>query len=389
MLDFTYYMPTRVLFGAGKLAEIETTPFLPGSKALIVTSSGGSMQRSGVLARLQRHLENRGVESVLYNKITPNPLTEQIDEGGALARSEGCDVVIGLGGGSAVDASKSIALMATNDGKYWDYIPRGTGGKRTFEHKPLPVVAIPTTAGTGTESDPWTVVTRTETKEKMGFGTPDTFPTLSIVDPELMVTLPPGQTAYTGMDTLFHAVETYLTTVSQPASRMLSLEATQLVGEYLPAAVKNGADLEARTQLAWACTAAGICQSISSVTVLHVFEHSLSAANPDLPHGLGLIILSKAFFGMLEERAPEIFIPLAQALRGGAPLEGEKPFTASLSELIDACGLGDESLRKHGFTEDDVEALTQNVYDTVGRHFDVTPAPLSREDVVEVFTQSL
>jgi alcohol dehydrogenase len=249
-LDFSYYMPTRILFGCGKLKELGTTLFLPGKKALVVVGASGAMRKCGYLERVVGLLRDNGAETVIYDRILPNPLVEHVEEGARVARDHACDFVLGLGGGSTIDAAKSIAVMAVNPGRYWDYILAGSGGGKTPAQGALPVVAIPTTAGTGTEADPWTVITKTDTCEKIGWGNACTFPTLSIVDPELTVSVPPDQTAYTGMDAFFHSVETYLATVNQPTSDHLALQAAGLITRYLPVAVRDGGNLEARTQLA-------------------------------------------------------------------------------------------------------------------------------------------
>jgi len=387
MNPFNLYMPTRILFGPGRLAELASTPHLPGTRAMVVTGAGGSMTRSGILDRVLAALESRGFPAVTYSGITPNPVVESIDEAAALARDHACDVIIGLGGGSPMDAAKAVAVAAANPGSFWDYIQRGTGGRKQPPNAPLPVVTIPTTSGTGSECDPWAVVSRRETQEKLGFGSEATIPALAIVDPELTVGLPPAQTAYTGLDAFFHAVETFLATISQPASQLFSLEAVRLVNRHLPTAIADGSNLEARTGMAWAATAAGVCQTLSANTVHHPMEHALSAQNPALPHGLGLVMLSRAFFGLLETRNPEAFRPLIRAL--DADGSGPLPFCRALTDLIARCGLDGERLSGHGFSPADVEALTDNVYASVGRHFEITPAPLSREDVADIFSKSL
>jgi len=249
-LDFSYYMPTRIIFGCGKLSELETTPYLPGKKALVVIGAAGAMKKHGYLDRVTKYLNKNGVETVVYDRIQPNPVSEHVEEGASVARENNCDFVVGLGGGSSIDSAKSIAVMAVNPGRYWDYIARGSGGGKTPAEGALPIVAITTTAGTGTEADPWTVITRSETNEKIGWGANCTFPCLSIVDPELMASVPAKTTAYTGMDAFFHSVETYLATVNQPTSDLLALEAVGLITKYLPVAVKDGTDMQARTKLA-------------------------------------------------------------------------------------------------------------------------------------------
>ena len=206
--DFIFHIPTKIVFGRGKLAQLAEEP-LPGKKALIVISAGGSMKRHGYLDAVTRAFEKQSVQSVVFDKILPNPISDHVAEGAEMARKEGCDFVLGLGGGSTIDSAKSIAVMAKNPGEYWDYIHGGTGKGKPVEGGVLPLVAIPTTAGTGTEADPWTVVTNMATREKIGFGTPETFPKLSIVDPDLMKSVPPHLTAYHGMDAFFHAAGFY------------------------------------------------------------------------------------------------------------------------------------------------------------------------------------
>lgn len=388
MNPFTYYMPTRVIFGAGKLAELATTPHFPWKKALVVVGRGGSARRTGTLDRVTALLASRGVEVVVYDQVRPNPEAAQVEEAAGLARAEACDVVIGLGGGSAIDSAKSIAMLAKNPGRYWDYMMSGTGGRRRPEGA-LPIVAITTTAGTGTEADPWTVVTNPDTREKIGWGCDATFPALSIVDPELMVTLPPKQTAYTGMDALFHAVEAYLATCHQPASDLLALEAVGLIAKWLPVAVADGTNLEARTALAWANTAAGLCESLSSCISHHSLEHAVSAFYPQVPHGAGLTMLSVAYFSDVAERNPARFADLAAAMGEdvGALDEARRPFAfiTALEKLIAGAGLAEEKLSGYGVREADVPALAANALSAMGGIFACTPVKQGQADVERIF----
>ena len=169
------HVPTRILFGAGQLDHLHDQP-LPGHKAMIVISNGKSTRTNGYLDRLTGLLDLAGVEYAVFDRVEPNPLKSTVNAGGEFARDHGCDFIIALGGGSCMDAAKSIALMAANGGDYWDYIPSGTGRGLPVVRKPLPLVAITTTAGTGSEADAGTVVTNGETHEKTGFVHPDLFP---------------------------------------------------------------------------------------------------------------------------------------------------------------------------------------------------------------------
>jgi len=388
-LDFSYYMPTRIIFGCGKLNELKTTPYLPGEKALIVIGESGAMKKHGYLDRVIDYLRENGVESVVYDKIVPNPVSEHVEEGANIARENGCDFVLGLGGGSTLDSSKSIALMAVNPGKYWDYINGGSGGGKTPPNPALPILAITTTAGTGTEADPWTVITKTDTNEKIGYGNNSTFPTLSIVDPELMVSIPPKMTAYTGMDAFFHSVECYLATINQPTSDHLALEAISLITKYLPIAVKDGKNIEARTKLAWANTEAGICESLSCCISHHSMEHALSAYHPEMAHGAGLTMLSVSYFSCLAEKHPARFPDMAKAMGEDVDAlpEKERPFAfiTALKKLIKNIGLEGEKLSDYGVKKEEMKTLAENSSYTMGMLYDITPAELTLDDIVGIY----
>jgi alcohol dehydrogenase len=387
--DFSYYMPTRIIFGCGKLSELETTPYLRGAKALVVIGASGAMRKYGYLDRVTKYLEGNGVETVVYDKIQPNPVSEHVEEGASVAKENGCDFVVGLGGGSTIDSAKSIAVMAVNPGRYWDYIARGSGGGKAPTGGALPIVAITTTAGTGTEADPWTVITRSETNEKIGWGADCTFPHLSIVDPELMVSVPAKTTAYTGMDAFFHAVETYLATINQPTSDLLALEAVALITKNLPIAVKDGTNIEARTKLAWANTEAGICESLSCCISHHSLEHAVSAYYPEVAHGAGLTMLSVSYFSYLAERNPVRFGDLARAMGqdidGLSEKESAKTFIAGLKKLIKDIGLETEKLAGYGIKRDKLKTFAENSFYAMGSLFDITPVKLTPDDVLAIY----
>ena len=387
--EFNYYMPTRILFGPGKLKELATTPYLPGRKALIVISSGNSMKKYGYIDRVVGYLKENGVESVVFDKILPNPIAQHVAEGAKVARDNNCDFVIGLGGGSSIDSAKSIALMAKNPGEYWDYINGGSGKGQEVKGGALPIVAITTTAGTGTEADPWTVITKTETSEKIGFGNNYTFPVLSIVDPELMLSIPPKFTAFQGMDAFFHSVEGYLATMNQPASDSHALQAVSLITKYLPIAVKDGQNIEARTAIAWANTASGIVESLSSCISQHSLEHALSAYHHNLPHGAGLIAISVAYFSFMAEKCPERFVPLAKAMGEDVDNlpEGEKALAliTALKKLIKNVGMDNLKLSDYGIKKEDAKKYAKNALDTMGGLFAIAPYNLSLEETTSIY----
>ncbi|MCG8533105.1 MAG: iron-containing alcohol dehydrogenase [Desulfovibrionales bacterium] len=392
MIDFMFHMPTKVIFGSGKLNELMNPANVPGKKAFIVIGAGGAMIRHSYLNFVQKMLAHNNIESVVYNKILENPILEHVDQGAEFVRKNECDFVIGLGGGSTLDSAKAIALMATNEGSYWEYIQSGTGGKKPVEHPALPIIAIPTTAGTGSEADPLVVVTKPETNEKAGFKHESLYPKLAIVDPWFTITVPQRLTAFTGMDAFFHAAEAYISNQRQPVSDLLAPQSVQLINTFLPEAVAEGKNIEARTMISWAATASGMCLSLSSCLSLHALEHALSAFYPDLPHGAGLVLLSRAYFRHLAPHVPDRMIDLAYFMDVDVEALPEDQrvfaFVNALDGLIQKIGLGDMKLSDFGVKKEDIPAMAKNALDVTARLFTCTPAEMTEENVIAIFEES-
>lgn len=385
-MSYQFYLPTRVLFGKGCLNSLHEQK-LPGKKALIVTSGGQSVKKYGYLARLEKELELGGAQHVLFDKILPNPIVDHVMEGAELARREGCDFVVGLGGGSSIDSAKAIAVMARNEGHYWDYISGGSGKGKPVPCDPLPVIAVTTTAGTGTEADPWTVITNG--KEKIGFGYDGTFPVLSIVDPDLMATVPPRLTAYQGFDALFHSTEGYINTTANEISDLFALKAISLIGKSLARAVKDGSDEEARADVALANTLSGVVETLSGCTAEHSMEHALSAYHPNLEHGAGLISISLEYYryaaacGTCSNR----LVDMARAL-GKQDASSPEDFVEALAELQKACGVDDIQLSEYGVKEEELSDIAANAMETMGGLFQVDPCSYTHSDVLSVLQKS-
>ncbi len=388
-MNFQMYMPTRILFGAGQLSNLHAQA-LPGKKAMIVISNGKSTRANGSLAKTEQQLKQAGVETVLFDKIMANPLKSTVMEGAAYARKNGCDFLVALGGGSVMDASKAIAAMAVNDGDLWDYVSGGTGKGKALVSEPLPIVAITTTAGTGSEVDQYGVISNEETNEKIGFGGSDSlFPRLAVVDPELMSTVPPRFTAYQGFDALFHSVECYIAAPANLMSDMYALTAMENIGTYLGRAVKNGADLEAREHVAFANTLSGVVMTLSGCTSEHSIEHAMSAYHHDLPHGAGLIMISKAYFTHFINRhaCDERFICMARAL-GKQNAKEPMDFIAALTELQEECGVADLKMSDYGIEPEEFMTLARNARATMGGLFACDRVPLSDEDCAAILEKS-
>lgn len=218
-LSYDQYIPTRILFGSGQLNNLHAQP-MPGKRALIVISNGKSTRDNGYLARTEEQLHRAGVETEVFDGIMPNPTVANSVAGANAARAYNADFLVALGGGSVMDCSKAIALLATNEGDLWDYVAIGSGKGQPIQNRLLPIIAITTTAGTGSETDGCGVITKEETNEKAFIMHPSLFPALAIVDPELMLSVPPRFTAFQGFDALFHSVEGFIAASANLASDM-------------------------------------------------------------------------------------------------------------------------------------------------------------------------
>ncbi len=385
MKKFQYYIPTRVLFGKGSLEDLHKCA-LPGKKALIVISSGKSTKANGYLARVEEQLEKAGCEHVLFDKILPNPILRHVEEGAALAKQTGCDFVVGLGGGSSMDAAKAIAVMATNPGDYWDYNGGKTGKGLPLVCDPLPIIAITTTAGTGSEVNGATVTTKEDTNEKNAFKHEKVYPVISVVDADLMMTVPPRLTAYQGFDALFHAVESVINVNEHPVGEMFALKAIEYVAKYLPTAVKDGSNAEARSYVALANSLASFFMMCTSE---HAMEHALSAYHHELPHGAGLMMLSTAYHSYFIDKhvCDGQYIKMAKAM-GNESADKPEDFIKALHKLVADCGLDEPKMSDYGIEESEIPKFVQNARETGGKLFAVDPVQLTDKEIQLIYGRS-
>ena len=250
-------------------------------------------------------------------------------------------------------------------------------------------MAVTTTAGTGSETDNSGVITKEDTFEKAFVGHPSLFPVLSIVDAQLMKSVPPTFTAFQGFDALFHSTEGYIAKGANLMSDMYALEAIRNIAEYLPRAVRDGNDLEARTKVAFGNTLSGVVMCLTRITSEHAMEHALSAYHPALPHGAGLIMISRAYYKYFIEHhaCDERFVRMAQVM--GMP-EATKPedFLTALTRLQEACGVADLKMSDYGITPDEFELLMRNTREVMGVMFTSDRVQMSDEEIVRIYRES-
>ena len=385
---FNQYIPTNVIFGRGELNNLHNQQ-LPGKKALLVISNGKSTKVNGYLARTEEELKKAAAEYIIFDEVEPNPLRSTVMRGAEAARENNCDFIVALGGGSVMDAAKGIATAATNEGDLWDYILFGSGKAKPITNRPLPIVAITTTAGTGSEADAGAVITHETKREKTALMHPALFPVISIVDAELTASVPPKFTAYQGFDALFHSTEGLISTGTSLLSDMYAMAAIENVGRYLARAVKDGNDMEAREHVLFGNTMSGFVMSVGLCTSEHSLEHAMSAYHQDLPHGAGLIMISLAYYRHFIEKGmvPDRFIAMAKAM-GMENASKPEDFLTVLHKLQEDCGVADLKMSDYGITPDEFEKFANNAKETMGFLFTCDREQLSTEDCIKIYQQS-
>ncbi|MCI8348210.1 MAG: iron-containing alcohol dehydrogenase [Firmicutes bacterium] len=387
-MNFNFINPTKLYFGRGSMDKLSSLP-MPGKKALVLISNGKSTRKNGYLDRTLQQLNIAGADSVIFDKIMENPIREVIMEGASFAKENNCDFIVALGGGAVIDASAAISAMATNDGDLWDYVSVGTGKGKSLKNKGIPIIAIATTSGTGSELNGYGVFSNLETKEKVGFGDPGLTPVFTIVDPELMRTIPPKYTAYQGFDALFHNTEALMSKNSNVLNEAIALSAIENIAKYLPRAVKDGNDIEAREHVAYGSTMAGFTMHLSSTIAQHSMEHAMSAHHHNLPHGAGLILISKAFaeFFIEKHACDEQFIKMAKAMGVENACKAED-FVKGLVKLQEDCGVADLKMSDFGFLPGESMELAKSARSMEDGHFDACPCQLTDEDCAKIFEKS-
>ena len=279
MRAFSYHIPTQIEFGNGAIARLpEFVKALGGSRVLVVGDPG--VQRVGLIDRVQAILTGASIFNAVYADVESDPATRSVDEGTVHGKANGCDLVVGIGGGSALDTAKAIGLMLVNDGNIKDYVGIGK-----VPRAGAPVIAVPTTAGTGSELTIWSVLSDKVAKAKISVGSVLNCPAIALLDPELTLSLPPQITAATGMDALTHALESYVNTATQPISEAMSDQAMTLIARSLRKAVADGSDVEARGDMLLASTIAAMAFNSTRLGLVHAFAMPLGAKF-GIPHGL-------------------------------------------------------------------------------------------------------
>lgn len=372
-MNFTYHLPVNLIFGRGTINRIGEITAQYGKKALIVTGTG-STKKSGLLDKTVSLLEAAGVKSEIFDRVTQNPLTTTVYVGAALAAGTGCDVVLGLGGGSIMDAAKAIAFAVENPGDISDYIfgiRQGT--------KALPIVLVPTTAGTGSEGNCFAVLTNPETKDKKSLRNNCVIARASVIDPELMMTMPKHIIASVGFDALAHNMEAYASRQAQPLTDMKALYGIELLAENLRKVYENPDDAEAWESVTLASTLGGMVIHTAGVAAPHGMEHPASGLR-DIVHGKGLAALTPEIVKRSWACAPDKYAKISRLLGG----TGAQDCADSIIRLLEDLNLR-VLLGEQGVSEGDVDWMAENCIKVSAPSMRNHPKEFSLEEIKDIY----
>lgn len=377
-------VPTDIHFGCGMLHSLpERLQALGGTRAFLVTDPG--VRAAGILDAVTERLRDRGVEFEICDRVKPDSGSMLIDETAAELKRSGCDAVVGVGGGSSLDTAKAVAALATNEGPALSYT-----GLHKIRNRPLPMIAIPTTAGTGSEVTLWSVFTDDTSNVKVAIGSTLIYPAVALCDPELTLGLPPALTAATGMDALAHAVECYTNNACQPLSGSLALRAIELIGRHLRSAVLNGRNLESRYAIMLAATMAGIAMNPTRLGLAHALAMPLGSWDLHIPHGVVLAVTLPAVMEFNYVAEPDRFVDVARALGEEvgqlSRLDAAARAVAAVRNLARDIGM-DQRLSAYGLREDHVQPVVTEAMRS--GNVPVNPRRACAEDLARILRQVL
>ncbi len=382
---------TCVYFGCGAINKIEDIAKDFKSKGLdkvIVMSGRNAYKSTGAWAVVEKALKENGIGYVNYDKVTPNPTTDAIDEATKLARDFGAKAVITIGGGSPTDAGKSVAILL----EYPDKTGSDIYEFKFDVEKAAPIVAINLTHGTGSETNRFAVATILEKNYKPAIAYDCIYPTYAIDDPQLMKGLSPKQTRYVSIDAVNHVIEAATSKVASPYAVTLAREVIELVAKYLPKAIANSEDLEARYFLCYAAMMGGVCFDNGLLHYTHALEHPLSALKPDFSHGLGLAILLPAVIKNIYKAKANtlayILEPIVKGLKAD-PADAEKA-SQGVYEWLKSVDVPNK-LKDEGFKDEDVKTLTDLAFTTPSLDglLSIAPTEATKEAVETIYRESL
>lgn len=376
-MNFNYFLPVNLVFGRGKLEELGNISKKYGKKAMVVTGMN-STKKSGLLDRTVKILNNSRIETIIFDEVMPNPLTKTAIMGARIAKQENCDMIIGLGGGSIMDCTKAIAFLCVNDGDISEYI----FNTRTSDLA-LPVILVPTTCGTGSEGNGFAVLTNPENGDKKSLRCNAIVAKASIIDSELMETMPKSVLASVGFDALCHNIEAYLSKIGNPFTEMQSMYAMELIGKNLVSVYEGNQDASAWDAISLASTLGGMVIHSAGVTLAHGMEHPASGLR-NIVHGKGLAALTPAIMEATAPNCLEKFATISRYLGG----KNESDCVDKIKELLRQLDLN-TTLSEQGVLETDVDWMVENCLKVSAAGIQNHPVFFEKEKIKELYLEAL
>ncbi len=368
--EFQFSLTTRIRFGINCIKSLGKELREQNiQKILIITDPG--IVRAGIIQIAIDSISSNGIHHILYQEVSPNPTSENAETAGQIARKEHCEAIVALGGGSAIDAAKGAAIIATSNGRISEY-----EGWDVIQTRPLPIIAIPTTAGTGSEVSYWAVITSPMEHRKMLIGSQKIAPRLALLDPTLTYSLPPDLTAYTGIDALTHAIEAYTSTMSNPISDIFALAAIERIGRFLLKAIESPCDEMARSNMLLASTMAAASFNSADLGAVHCISEALGGMY-DIHHGLANAIALVAVMEYNAPAVPDKFQQIASAL--GA-MDGDA--VEAVTHLMKPIKI--PKLREIGVRQEDLPSIAR----LAGQNISVpsNPRVIQEEDFLQLLS---
>ncbi|NOI67506.1 L-threonine dehydrogenase [Vibrio sp. 99-8-1] len=382
-MSSAYFMPSVNYIGSDSLAAVITNiKSYDFKKALVVTDR--VLNEIGLVKKVTDLLNENSIETIIFDAVQPNPTTRNVEEGLKALNSNECDFILSLGGGSPHDCAKGIALVKTNGGKIADY-----EGLDQSERPQFPLISVNTTAGTASEMTRFCIITDESRHIKMPIVDKHTTPLISVNDPELMTALPASLTAGTGMDALTHAIEAYVSIAATPITDAVALKAIELITQYLPVAVDEGENIEAREQMAYAQFMAGMAFNNASVGYVHAMAHQLGGYY-DLPHGVCNAVLLPYVQEYNIQAAAKKLKDVAQAMGvnvdGMSDAEGARASVNAMKNLAEKVGIP-SGLTELNVRKEDIRMLSENALkDACGL---TNPKQATLKEIAEIFIKAL
>ncbi|SHJ89126.1 alcohol dehydrogenase/alcohol dehydrogenase [Clostridium amylolyticum] len=384
MKEFQFYLSTAVDFGCGKIKNLRNYIKQYNAKNVIVVTDK-NLQEIGLLEPIIEELQKCDVLYKIFNKVEPNPEIHIIDEGAAFAKKESSNMIIAVGGGSSIDTGKGISIMAVNEGSVYDYLDGRGENKKEIKNQPIPLIAIPTTSGTGSEVSMYSVITDENTRIKDSLTSVLIYPKVAIVDPEMTIKLPPRVTAHTGLDVLGHALEAYTSSIQNPLTNVWALEAIKLVFENLPEAVSKNT-IQSRENMAFASVMAGSAMSHCGATIPHGLGCPLSG-HCNLPHGLTVGILQIPMIEYNKEVLKDKFLDVVKYVNPTIEIS-ENMAADKLIEMIKDLFVKisvEETLDKKLIDEETIKAMVKDaaIHGCTGLNI----VPLNNENIQGIYNK--